>query len=401
MVELSFEELTFHDLEDKLKVIFLKIYYFYIDKSELLTIGEYKVDRNKIMFKTSKKESNIEQKFHYLLDRGFNTLMSSINGKPCLYIHKNSGIPLMGTNEFGIIDRGTNTIEIKPITTCNIDCIFCSVDHLKRIKDIVVDSDYLVEELNKVIDIKENKVNIHIGSQGDTSLYDNLERLVRLIRKNPKVNAISIVSNGILLTKTRVQRLIDAGMTHFHISLHSLDPDMASKLANAPYPVKKVMEYCEYIATHAKLLLVPVWLPGLNDKDIEDVILFGKKIGASLGIQNFLEYKFGKKPVNPLPMKLFYKKLDELEAKLGVNLTTIESDLEFHEDTKLEKPFRKNQVIEVNLFSSGRLRNTALGVSGERVITVISTNRIDGKIKVKLVRDKDNIFVGVATTSRH
>ena len=244
MVTLHFENLRFRDMGDRIRVLFLTYYYFYIDKTDLRNIGEVSVDKHSITFKTTKKKHNVEQRFSFLLSRGFDKLISTINGKPTLYIHKNSGIPLIGSNAFGVIDRGTNTIEIKPITTCNIDCLFCSVDHLQRHSDFIVEKDYLVQVLEKVIDIKEHKVNIHIGSQGDTSLYGDLIPLVRDIRSDKRVHAISMVTNGMLLSKKTVDALVDAGMTHFHVSLHTTDEKKGDKLAQAPYPVKKVMESC-------------------------------------------------------------------------------------------------------------------------------------------------------------
>jgi uncharacterized protein len=395
MVTLEYKNLTFSEKENNIRVLFLKIYYFYIDKKKLDKLGLKEVHRHSLVFKSSKNDSNVKQKFEFMLTDGFNNLKSTVNSKPTTYIHQNSNIPLIGCNEFGIIDRGTNTIEIKPITTCNIDCIFCSVDHLKRNSDFVVEADYLVQELNKVIELKENRVNVHIGSQGDTSLYGDLIRLVRLIRKNKKVNAISIVTNGILITKTIAKNLIDAGLTHFHISLHATNKENASMLAAAPYPVKKVMDVCKFIATEAHLLIVPVWVPGVNDDDIVDVIKFAKEINADLGIQNFLEYKFGKKPKNPLPMKLFFIKLKELEKKLDVNLTELTSDLEFKEDTKIQKPFRKNDIINVEIKFPSRLKNTYIGVAKNRCVTVINCFNPKSTVKVKLIRDKDNIFTGV------
>ena len=75
-----------------------------------------------------------------------------------------------------------------------------------------------------------------------------------------------MVTNGIIINKRMADRLIKAGMTHFHFSLHTLDQEMADRLANAKYPVKKVMDVCRHIASgKAKLLLVPVLLAGIND----------------------------------------------------------------------------------------------------------------------------------------
>ncbi|MEM2002843.1 MAG: hypothetical protein QXT77_09385 [Candidatus Methanomethylicaceae archaeon] len=37
-------------------------------------------------------------------------------------------LPLVGTVYFGIIDRGTNVLQIRPTTYCPLSCIFCSTD---------------------------------------------------------------------------------------------------------------------------------------------------------------------------------------------------------------------------------------------------------------------------------
>lgn len=71
-----------------------------------------------------------------------------------IYVTKESGIPLIGHTAFGLIDRGTNLIQVRPVSGCNLNCIFCSVDegHSKtRRADFIVDTDYLVEEFAKQI----------------------------------------------------------------------------------------------------------------------------------------------------------------------------------------------------------------------------------------------------------
>lgn len=394
-MQLKFQNLTFSLQDDKIRVVFLDIYYFYLQKKDIEKLGKFSVKENTITIRSPKKDQNIEQKFNFLLGKGFENLKCSLNNKPVLYIHRNSGIPLIGSNEFGIVDRATNMIEIKPLSTCNIDCIFCSVDHTKRPRDIVVESDYLVQELKKIIELKENRVNVHIGSQGDVSVYGDLLRLVKQIKKIKKVASIALVTNGIIITPTYAAKLIKAGVTHFSISIHSLNQEKADYLANAKYPVNKVMKTCRYLAENSHLILVPVYVPGVNDEDIEDIIKFCKEINAKMGIQNFLEYKLGKHPVNPISMKLFYKKLKDWETKYDVNLTTLDSDLEFKEDKTLEKPFRKGDIIEVELKAPSRTKNSMISVLNNRVITVINCDKKQGKIKVKLIRDKDNIFTGV------
>ena len=127
MAELKFKDLSFEKKGEKVRVNFLKIFYFDIDKSELKNIGNFKISSNKIEF-FNINEKRAQRRFNTLLSKGFAQLKNKLGNKPAVYVHKNSGIPLIGTAYFGLIDRGTNLIEIRPLTGCNLSCIFCSVD---------------------------------------------------------------------------------------------------------------------------------------------------------------------------------------------------------------------------------------------------------------------------------
>ena len=127
MAELVFEDLSFEKEKDRVKVNFLKMFYFHIEDPILNKIGKYEIKRNSITF-NNVSESNARKKFDFILNNAFKSLKNKLSNKTTYYIHQSSGIPLMGTNYFGVIDRGTNIIEVKPLTSCNISCIFCSVD---------------------------------------------------------------------------------------------------------------------------------------------------------------------------------------------------------------------------------------------------------------------------------
>ncbi len=160
MTKLSFEDLTFKEEKDKIRVNFLKLYYFYLNKKDLKKISNFIVEKNSITFKDV-SEKKVRNKFNLLLQKGFNNLRNSLNIKKTIYIHKNSGIPLIGTLYFGIIDKGSNMIELRPNTGCNLNCIFCSVDEgisSRRLIDYVVEKKYLIEELKRLLSLSKKKV---------------------------------------------------------------------------------------------------------------------------------------------------------------------------------------------------------------------------------------------------
>ena len=129
-------------------------------------------------------------------------LKNKITNKKTIYIHQNSGIPLIGNNAFGLIDRNTSIIEVRCITGCNLDCIHCSVDQDKRPVDFVVEKDYLVQEFKELVKHKGiNEIEAHIGTQGEPLLYSPLADLITDLSVIPEVSVIALDTNGTLLTK--------------------------------------------------------------------------------------------------------------------------------------------------------------------------------------------------------
>ena len=360
-------------------------------------------------------ENNARKKFEFLLYTAFKSLKNRLNNKTTVYIHKSSGIPLIGTNYFGLIDRGTNIIEVKPITSCNISCIFCSVDegpYSRRKADFVVEKDYLVDEFRKIVEFKQsNNIDAHINSQGEPTLYADMAELVRGIMSVKGVKTSSIDTNGTLLTKQLVDELAEAGLTRINLSLNALEQEKAQKLAGYPYNLKKVMEIARYIPTKMDLIIAPVWVPGYNDEELPKLAKFADEIGAGkncppIGIQNMLNYRFGRNIAESVPFDVFYGKMKELEQKHHVKLVFDKSAFNVEDLPELPKPFRKGQIVKAEIVLPGRIGNEKLAVACEsslalaqlpsnRLISIPNCHKeIGEKATLRIKRTKHNIFLG-------
>lgn len=400
MSKLEFKDLKFEEEKDKIKINFIRNYYFYLDKASLNKISDFKIKENIIEFKNI-SEKTARRKFDFLLLKGFNNLKNKLNNKKTVYIHQNSGIPLIGSIYFGLIERGTNLIEVRPLTGCNLNCIYCSVDEGKDSKkqiDFVVELDYLIKEFKKLASYKNCEIEAHINAQGEPLLYPKIIELVKELSSIKSVKIVSMDTNGALLTKNFVDKLAEAGLTRFNLSLNALDGKIAEKLAGMPYNVKKIIETAKYIPKKTDLIITPVWVPGFNDNEIPKLIEFAKSIGAGkkappIGIQSFLSYRFGRNPCKTMPFNLFYNKLKELEKRYNIKLIASEKEFGIKKIKPLPKPFKKREVTEAKIVCQGRLRNEKLAVAKDRVIAVPNCFK-EGTIKTKITRTKHNIFIG-------
>ena len=108
MAMLTFDDLRFREKEKgTVMVEFLGNYHFEVERTALERIGKFEIPNgsgNSIEFKNL-NESAARNSFNALLNEGLSNLTNSATRKNTLYVHRYSGIPLIGTTSFGIIDR--------------------------------------------------------------------------------------------------------------------------------------------------------------------------------------------------------------------------------------------------------------------------------------------------------
>jgi len=332
-------------------------------------------------------------------------ILHHVTKRNLVYITKESGIPLLGHAAFGLIDRGTNLIQVRPITGCNLNCIFCSVDEGRksrtRVTDYIVEPEYLIEEFRKIAEFKGDGVEAHIDGQGEPLLYPYMEELLEGLRRTKEVSVISIQTNGILLNEEKID-VFEKYMDRINLSLSTLDERKAEFIYGCKYPLKRVIEIAKMIAeSKMDLLIAPVWLPGVNDEDIEKLIEFALEIGAGkrwppLGIQKYIPYKYGRKPkVDVMSFREFYERLRKLEEEYGVKLILRPEDFGIEKRPRIPHPIKKGDVFKARIVADGRIRGEKIVVVKSRVVTVITNKDVGDYVRFQIVRDNDGIFLGV------
>lgn len=406
--KLEYDDMRFEEAGDIIKVIFLGSYYFEVDKNSLTDIAPFRIsgkDNNTLVFETHEKRAR--NKLNLIMLNGFSRLKNRLTGRHAVYITQESGIPLIGSNSFGLVDRNTSLIEVKPITGCNLSCVFCSVDEGPKGRwatDFIVEPRYLIDEFARLAEYKRGEgkdgkydcpeLEAHIGTHGEPLLYPHIIELVRGIASVDGVKRISFDTNGTLLTKKLIDCLKEAGLTKIHLSLNAMDEKVAEQLAGCPYNLKHVLEMARYAAEKGILLIAPIWVPGLNDEQMPKLIEFSKGVGARIAIQNFLGYKYGRNPAKQMDWEVFGERLGKLEKEHDVKLLFSEADFSIAKTRPLERPFRKGQTVRAEVVCDGRLKGEKIAVFGGRCISVEHCER-NGLVKVKIIRDKHNIFFGV------
>ncbi|WP_297523106.1 radical SAM protein [Thermococcus sp.] len=416
MVEVSLPHSRFEDLGDEIRLIWRGTLYADFRKSELERAVKRKLGisaevevKDGSLFIQTDREGVGPYLALYIQNNLGALLRNRYTNRKVIYIHEGLGVPLLGYNAFGLIDRGTNLIQVRGVSGCNMSCIFCSVDEgpysRTRKLDYVVDIDYLMKWFDGVARIKGRGLEAHLDGQGEPLIYPFRVELVQALRQHPNVSVISMQSNGTLLTDKLVEELAEAGLDRVNLSLHSLDPEKAKMLmGRKDYSLEHVLEMAEALVNAGvDVLIAPVIIFGINDDEAEAFIEFARKIGAgkrwpALGFQNYIPYKFGRNPAvaKVKPFKEFYAWLRKLEEETGMRplvLKPAHFGMERREFIPLA--FRPGEVVKAEVVLPGRIEGEMLAKARNRLIEVVGTKaEVGERIRVRIVRTRHGIYIG-------
>jgi hypothetical protein len=325
------------------------------------------------------------------------------------HITRETGIPLIGSVAFGIIDRGTNVLQVRPSCSCNLNCPFCSVDagpcSRSRATEYQVERGYLADCVREAAGFKGGGVECHIDSPGEPLIYPEIAELVADLRGIEGVSTISMQSNGTFLTPERIHALEEAGLDRINLSVHALDPDLARTLAGVEwYDVERVVAMARAVAgSRIDLLLAPVYLQGINDAEIPKLIRLARKIGAGkrwppLGIQKFERYRLGRTPAGVSPQswwQFYHRSLSGWEEESGMRLRLTPADFGTERRPRIPQAFRKGEKVTLEIRGPGWVAGERIAVGRGRSVSVLDCRRGSGPFRARIVSAANNIYVAV------
>lgn len=337
------------------------------------------------------------------------SLWGRYGGRPVILVSK--PFPLTGSIAFGVIDRGTNVLQVRPTTICALSCVFCSVDAGPKTRwrraEYIVDYEWLAEWVHSVAREKGVSVEALIDGVGDPFTYPWLDKLVKLLKQESLVKSVAVETHGATLTRKLVDRLDEAGLDRVNLSIETLDEDKARILAGTPwYSVRRVRELAEYIVreTSIDLHVTPVWLPGVNDEDIVEIIEWAYRIGAGkkwppVTVQKYVRHRYGRHPagVREVSWDEYWAWLHSLEERTGRRLHWSMEEWGMAYAPRAKQRLKKGQTVRLQVAGPGWLKGELLTVvlGVERNATLIGARGLKpGMLTIaRIVGDKDEIYI--------
>jgi uncharacterized Fe-S cluster-containing radical SAM superfamily enzyme len=185
--------------------------------------------------------------------------------KKLIRVPEDVELPLIGCIAFGLIDRGTNLIQVRPISGCNLNCIYCSVDKgpksKTRISSFIVNPEYLMDWFKELVAFKRSEnIEAHIDGAGKPALHPKFKEIVAKLAEVKNVKVISLQTNGTLIKEKWISELAELGLSRINLSINALNDELAKKISGSEsYDVKRIVKLAEEVAQSSiSLLLAPV-----------------------------------------------------------------------------------------------------------------------------------------------
>jgi len=318
--------------------------------------------------------------------------------KNIIKITKESGIPLIGVIPFGLIDRGSSLIQIRPNTQCNLKCQFCSTsanDPDTHPFNYEVEWSYLLDWVKQVVEFKNIDIEANLDSCGEITLYKDLIKLVKGLKNIKQIKKISMQTNSLLLNESFIKELEKAGLDRINLSIHSLNQETASKLACTPYNLNHILKIIDLIKnSKINLCLTPVYIPGY-EQDMIDLIKFAKQNSIEIAIQKYETYKYSRRlKVKEQTFYNFYKKLTAWEKEFDIKLKYGPRDFNIIRTKKLPLVFKKGDKIQAKIVLPGWYKNQMIAYCKNRLITIINCNKnINDTVKAEILDAKNELYI--------
>ena len=163
-------------------------------------------------------------------------------------ITRESEIPLMGSLYFGVIDRGTSLLQVRPSCGCNINCPFCSVDagpeSKTRATSYEVEMEYLLEACAGDRPVQGAGGGVPHRFPGEPLMYHQLPDLVAALREIDEVTDHLGPDQRHPARHKEDRSARIRGLDRINLSLHALDPDLSRMLAGVDwFDVNTLIDY--------------------------------------------------------------------------------------------------------------------------------------------------------------
>ena len=195
-------------------------------------------------------------------------------------------------------DRVVDYLRISVTERCNFRCQYCMPEKPFSWvpKENLLSFEELFEFIKIAIDEGVKKIRI---TGGEPLLREDLDKFLKMIYDYEPSIDLAMTTNAYLLKGT-AQKLKDAGLKRINVSIDTLKPDVAIKIAQKDV-LKNVLDGVDEalkVGLKVKVNMVP--MNGMNADEILDVLEYSKKRNMTIRFIEYMENQFASKDISGL-----------------------------------------------------------------------------------------------------
>lgn len=206
-------------------------------------------------------------------------------------------------------DRKIDYIRVSVTSRCNFRCLYCmpNTPFEWEPHENILRYEEMFEFLKLAIDEGIKKIRI---TGGEPLLRKDLDVFVKMLHDYKPDLDLALTTNGYYL-KEYAKVLKDAGLKRVNMSLDSLKPEVAAKIAQKDM-LKRVMEGLdEALDAGLKVKLNTVVMNGINDGEIVELLDFAKSKNVTIRFIEFMENERAYPGVKRVDSKIILDKIKE------------------------------------------------------------------------------------------
>jgi len=204
-------------------------------------------------------------------------------------------------------DRKIDYIRVSVTSRCNFRCLYCmpNTPFEWEPRENILSYEEMFEFLKLAIDEGVKKIRI---TGGEPLLRKDLDKFVNMLYSYKPSLDLALTTNGYYLPEY-AKKLKEAGLKRVNISLDSLKPEVAAKIAQKDVLEKVLKGIDEAINAGLKVKLNTVVMKGINDGEILDIFEYAKNKGVIIRFIEFMENERAYPGIKRVDSKEILKKI--------------------------------------------------------------------------------------------
>ena len=184
-------------------------------------------------------------------------------------------------------NRVIDYIRVSVTSRCNFRCLYCmpNTPFEWEPHENILRYEEMFEFLKLAIDEGVNKIRI---TGGEPLLRKDLDVFIKMLHDYKPSLDLALTTNGYYL-KEYAKKLKDVGLKRVNMSIDSLKPEIAAKIAQKDVLSKVLEGLDEALKVGLKVKLNTVVMKGINDNEIIDLLEFAKKRKVIIRFIEFME----------------------------------------------------------------------------------------------------------------